>query len=78
MSNCEIVDHQKVCRVTVTQIVLRDRKKVCAPRFNEIIDVLKYWRILPIFSNRSLKFSFSLLVEKTKGHRIATMAARSY
>ena len=26
MSNCEMVDHQKVSRVTMTQSVLRDRK----------------------------------------------------
>ena len=26
ISNCEMVDHQKVCRVTLTQSVLRDRK----------------------------------------------------
>ena len=29
MSNCEMVDHQKVCRVTMTQSVLRDRKNKC-------------------------------------------------
>ena len=32
MSNCEMVDHQKVCRITLTQSGLRDRKNRCVLR----------------------------------------------
>ena len=32
MSNCEIGDHQKVCRVTLTQCSSCLKEKLCAPR----------------------------------------------
>ena len=32
MGNCEMVDYQKVGRVTLTQSVLRDRKNICVLR----------------------------------------------
>ena len=32
MSNCEMVDNQKVCRVTLTQSVICDRKNRCVLR----------------------------------------------
>ena len=39
--NCQMVDHQKVCRVKLIQSVLRDRKNVCTPRVKACINNLR-------------------------------------
>ena len=46
MSNFEIVDLQNVCRVTLTQSVLRDRKKyVCTPSVKHSLNNESFFRI---------------------------------
>ena len=54
MSNYEMVDHQKVCRVTLTQSVIRDRKNtISASRAKRVYFGLVYSVL--IYTERSIK-----------------------